>query len=224
MGGEEGAHRAEHTPVTDPIVGEDAERQPSAAAKPGRRVRSRRARVALREGAPQERAPELLGGKRAVLAVETTHVGAAVDQARARLRREHLGDDQQDLARQEKWDGEPRRRRRLECRTHAAPAGGRAAVEGAHHHGVVHHAYGHGDEHPKTRKRECCQRPPLYDALLPLVGNDGSPPESRFSGEVGRQAANQGPPRLVQLRKEKKKRVLMTELMLFYSKLLICRG
>ena len=162
MGGrKEWAHRTEHTPVPDPIAGEDAERQPSAAAKPGRRVRSRRARVALREGAPQQRAPELLGGKRAVLAVQATHVGAAVDQARARLGREHLGDDQQDLARQEKWDGEPRRRRRLERRAHAAPAGGRAAVEGAHHHGVVHHAYGHDDEHPTTRKRVCCQRPPL---------------------------------------------------------------
>ena len=190
------AHRSEHAPVPDPIAGKDTESQPSAAAKPGRRVRSRRTRVALREGAPQKRGPKLLGGKGAVFAVETPHVGAAVDQARARLRREHFGDDQQDLAWQDEWDGKPCRRRGLECRAHTAPASRRATVEGAHHHGVVHHAYGHGEEQPTKRKVMCCAKTRASRLrgryLVRLVGIGGSNSVERYvelsvGGAVNRQ-------------------------------------
>ena len=164
-GGRGCAHHSQQSPVPDPIAGEYTESEPSAAAKPGRRVRPRRARVALREGAPQERGPQLLRGKGSILAVETPHVGAAVDEARARLRRKHLGDDQQDLAWQDEWDGKPCRRRGLECRPHTAPARCRAVVEGADHHRVVHHAYRHRNELDTKRKTMCCANTRACEAV-----------------------------------------------------------
>ena len=166
-GGRACAHRSQHSPVPDPIAGEDTESEPSAATKPGWRVWSRRARVALREGAPQERGPQLLGGKGTILAVETPHVRAAVDEARARLRRKHFGDDQQDLAWQDEWDGKPCRRRGLERGAHAAPARRRAVVEGADHHRVVYHAYGHGEELATKRKTVCCAKTALGGSVRP---------------------------------------------------------